>query len=288
VLAPAAPGNRAPDRLSGPLLERVAAQLAKRLRGQDPRTMPALGWLEDRLAQQGLTVDEAVEHAQQRQGASNVTVRNIITSMRLISAIDWAELFEAVSLVDARLRGSSQFADTDFQTRNLYRSAIEQLARFSPSSELDIAGRAVDAAAAVSSDALRAAAWRCRRWPMEDGRQSAAVAARAEPARHLGPGLDAAAAGQRAGDVVRARKHGASGLPAVGLRIALVAVRLRAARPVQGAGRRCAARPVADRARAGPSGRARPRRPCPQPADPGAKPGRAAAGRRRRDPIPVP
>ena len=35
-----------------------------------------------------------------RQGAMNVTVRNIITSMRLMSAVDWAEFFEGVSLVD--------------------------------------------------------------------------------------------------------------------------------------------------------------------------------------------
>ncbi len=250
--------------------------------------MPALGWLEDRLAQQGLTVDEAVEHAQQRQGASNVTVRNIITSMRLISAIDWAELFEAVSLVDARLRGSSQFADMDFQTRNLYRSAIEQLARFSPSSELDIAGRAVDAAAAVSSDALRAAAWRCRRWA--DGRWPTICGGRCSR-RACSPPWSWAGrcrgrpAGWRRCSCSQAWRFRPS---CVGLRIALVAVRLRAARPVQDAGRRCAARLVADRARAGPSGRARPRRPCPQPADPGAKPGRAAAGRRRRDPIPVP
>ena len=31
-----------------------------------------------------------------------VTVRNVITSMRLISAFDWKEFFESVSLVDAR------------------------------------------------------------------------------------------------------------------------------------------------------------------------------------------
>ena len=70
-----------------------------------------------------------MERAQQRQGASNVTVRNIITSMRLMSDIDWAELFEAVSLVDDGCAASSDFAAMDFPTRNLYRSAVEQLAR---------------------------------------------------------------------------------------------------------------------------------------------------------------
>ena len=131
------------SRAEGPLSELFAAQLAKRLRDQDPRTTPALGWLEDRLRLQGTSMDEVVEHSQQRQGASNVTVRNVITSMRLISDIDWAELFESVSLVDERLRAGSAFAAMDFATRNLYRSAIEQLARGSALSELDIATRAL-------------------------------------------------------------------------------------------------------------------------------------------------
>ena len=41
----------------------------------------------------------------------NVTVRNVITSMRLISSFDWAEFFESVSLVDEVLRARSSFGD---------------------------------------------------------------------------------------------------------------------------------------------------------------------------------
>ncbi|GGA40567.1 GH36-type glycosyl hydrolase domain-containing protein [Pelagibacterium lentulum] len=129
-----------------PLSERFAAQLAKRLRDQDPATTPAQGWLEQRLAAQGTSIEVAVQHALQRQGSSNVTVRNIVTSMRLISDVDWAELFEGMSLVDARLSAASGFADMDFPTRDLYRSAIEQLARGAPGTELDIAGEAIAAA----------------------------------------------------------------------------------------------------------------------------------------------
>ena len=93
-------------RVPGPLSERFAAELAKRLRDQDPQTMPALDWLEERLRLQGSSVDDVVQHTQQRQGASNVTVRNIITSMRLISDVDWMELVENVSLVDEHLRAA--------------------------------------------------------------------------------------------------------------------------------------------------------------------------------------
>jgi len=107
---------------------------------------PALTWLEARLSAQGKTADEIVHDEHQRQGATNVTVRNVITSMRLISELDWAELVESVSLVDDALRSSSDFAAMDFPTRNLYRSAIEELARGSALSELEIARAALSAA----------------------------------------------------------------------------------------------------------------------------------------------
>ena len=138
-------------RSKAPLSELFAAQLAKRLRDQDPKTTPALGWLEERLTAQGLSIDDVVQHAQQRQGASSVSVRNVITSMRSISDIDWAELFESVSLVDERLRASSNFAAMDFPTRNLYRSAIEILARGSSLLELDVAECALSAALAAAT-----------------------------------------------------------------------------------------------------------------------------------------
>ena len=46
-----------------------------------------------------------LEH--QRQATMNVTVRNVITSMRLISWFDWAEFVESVSLVDEVLRDAA-------------------------------------------------------------------------------------------------------------------------------------------------------------------------------------
>ncbi|MFZ3034521.1 MAG: glycosyl transferase, partial [Parvibaculum sp.] len=141
-------------RAGGRLSESFAAQLAKRLRGQDPKTTPALDWLEERLGLQGVAIDDVVQLEQQSQGASNLTVRNIITSMRLISDIEWAKLFESVSLVDERLGAASNFAAMDFPTRNLYRSAIEQLARGSSFSELDIADQALKASRNSASAAI--------------------------------------------------------------------------------------------------------------------------------------
>ena len=120
-------------------------QLTQRLRDQDPTVTPALVWLEKHLSERHTTADQVVHDEHQRQGASNVTVRNIITSMRLISDVDWAEFFESVSLVDEALRSGSDFAQLDFATRNLYRRAIEKLARGSKLTEVQIAQAAVAA-----------------------------------------------------------------------------------------------------------------------------------------------
>src|SRR6185369_7130603 len=114
---------------------------------------PALQWLEARLAAQGTTVDEVVRDQHQREAAMNVTVRNVITSMRMVSAFDWAEFFESVSLVDALLWADKSFAAPDFATRDRYRHAIEELSRCSNHTELEVARGAVDRARAFHSQA---------------------------------------------------------------------------------------------------------------------------------------
>jgi len=129
-----------------------AVQLVLRLRDQDPAVTPALRWLDEHLAARGTTADEIVQEEHRKHGAMNVTVRNVITSMRLMSAIDWSEFFESVSLVDVALAAGSDFAAMDFPTRDRYRHAIEQLSRGSGLPELEIAARVMQATARAASD----------------------------------------------------------------------------------------------------------------------------------------
>jgi hypothetical protein len=72
-----------------------------------------------------------------------VTVRNVIMSMSLMSALDWAEFFETVSLVDEVLHAGPNYAAVDFATRDAYRHAVEELARGSDRAELDVARQAM-------------------------------------------------------------------------------------------------------------------------------------------------
>ena len=126
-------------------------QLFQRLRDQDPAVTPGLRQLEELLAAEGNAAEEVVRLEHQRQATMNVTVRNVITSMRLISWFDWAQFVEGVSHVDDVLRGQSAFGDMDFATRDRYRHAVEELARGAGLSEVEVARRAAAMAAVTPS-----------------------------------------------------------------------------------------------------------------------------------------
>jgi cyclic beta-1,2-glucan synthetase len=128
------------------LVAAFAVELVQRLRDQDPAVTPALAWLQHALAAQGMTADAAALAEHHRQAAMTVTVRNIITSMRLMSELDWTVFFESVSLVDETLRAGSDFAAMDFASRDTYRHAIEALSRGSSHTELDVARESLERA----------------------------------------------------------------------------------------------------------------------------------------------
>ncbi len=120
-----------------------AAQLAYRSRGLDPEKDSALVWLEQRLVDRGTTIDDAVRDDLHEQGMFNATIRNVITSLRLIAGFDWTEAFDHVCLVNTVFAGYDSFTQADFASRDLYRKAIEDLARGSSHSEMAIAEQAV-------------------------------------------------------------------------------------------------------------------------------------------------
>ena len=156
---PAELADRAIHSLSeAPLRPAFAVQLVQRLRYGALDTTALLEWLNREPKMQRLSTDEIVQSELAAQGAANLTVRNLITSMRAIAAFDWRAFFEEVSLVDAALRGTTNFVAMDFATRDRYRHAIEELARGAACSELDVAA-AVIAKIQKIQDGARVCAW---------------------------------------------------------------------------------------------------------------------------------
>jgi cyclic beta-1,2-glucan synthetase len=132
-----------------PLASAFAVQLVQRLRDQTVSIAPAFDWLNENLAAQGTSSNEVVAQAHQAQAEANITVRNIVTSMRWLSSINWPEFFESVSMVDEVFRAVPGFAAMDFATRDMYRAQVEMLSRRSQRTELEVAREAVELARAA-------------------------------------------------------------------------------------------------------------------------------------------
>ena len=116
-------------------------QLMQRMREQDPAVLPAVEWIETQLHKRDLSIHDIVNEEHTRQAAAQVTVGNIITSMRLLSTLDWRDFFETVSLIDPELAKdpAGVFAQMDFATRDRYRKVIERISKRTKLSELDVA-----------------------------------------------------------------------------------------------------------------------------------------------------
>src|SRR5882724_7401677 len=123
-------------------------QITQRLREQDPAVMPVTEWLEAQLARQNTTIEQVIHAEHQRQAAAQVTVGNIITSMRLLSTLDWRDFFESVSLIEPLLGQdpAGAYAKMEFTTRDRYRHVIERISKRTSSDELEIARTAVELA----------------------------------------------------------------------------------------------------------------------------------------------
>src|SRR5882724_12653476 len=146
-------------------------QITQRLREQDPAVMPVTEWLESQLARQNTNIEQVIHGEHQRQASTQVTVGNIITSMRLLSTLDWRDFFESVSLIEPLLGADPAGAYTrmEFTTRDRYRHVIERISKRTHSNELEVG----QAAVRFAEDALKTA---------EKGREGEA---KSEDARYL-------------------------------------------------------------------------------------------------------
>ena len=131
-----------------PLSSSFVAEFCQRLSRQSPVLHLARSWLEQRLAEQGLSIELLVQQESQNQAADQVSVSHSIASLRFLSAMDWMEFVESLSLVEATLRSdpAGVYPGMDFATRDRYRHVVEFMARHSGREEAEVAARAVELA----------------------------------------------------------------------------------------------------------------------------------------------
>ena len=145
-----------------PMVGSFVAEFARRLQGKSPALALPLTWIEQRLAEDGLTIEQLVQSENQQQAADQVSISNSISSLRFLGAADWRDFVEARSVVDRTLREdpAGVYSRMDFATRDQYRHVVETTARLSGRTEGEVAhlaiGLAEEASAAAGPDARAA------------------------------------------------------------------------------------------------------------------------------------
>nr|WP_220637189.1 glucoamylase family protein [Georgfuchsia toluolica] len=131
-----------------PMMSPFVAEFARRLQGQSPALALPLTWIEQRLAEEGTTIEHLVQIDTQSQAASQVSISNSIGSLRFLGAMDWRKFVERMSIVEQKLQEDpfGVYGMMDFETRDNYRHAVEKIAKHSQLSEGDVARKAIQLA----------------------------------------------------------------------------------------------------------------------------------------------
>ena len=135
-------------RSNPPMSTAFVSELSRRLQGHGPALALPLTWIEQRLSESHLTIEQLVQSGTQLQAANQVSVSNSIGSLRFLAAMDWRKFVETMSVVEHKLREDPEghYGRMDFVTRDRYRHVVEQLAKGSHLPESDVARRATELA----------------------------------------------------------------------------------------------------------------------------------------------
>jgi cyclic beta-1,2-glucan synthetase len=135
-------------RSSPPMVSSFVAELARRLQGQGPALALPLTWIEQRLSESGLTIEQLVQSESQQLAADQVSISNSIGSLRFLGAMDWRQFVETMSVVEQILRQDPDGvqAKMDFATRDRYRHVVEKVAKGSGLPESEVARKAIQLA----------------------------------------------------------------------------------------------------------------------------------------------
>jgi len=135
--------------LTPAFLTRFVQQLRTRRSGFTP-----LPWLQQWLADESMTVEEASQRSLQEQALTRLVMANSIASLRLVANIDWTTVVEKASVVEATLRRdpAGAYAGMTRATRDRYRHAVERIAKGTTLDEASVAEDAVRAASVAPRD----------------------------------------------------------------------------------------------------------------------------------------
>jgi hypothetical protein len=141
-------------RSNPPMADSFVAEITRRLLGKGPALTLPLSWIEQRLAENGLTTNGLVQQETQKQAAAQVSMSNSISSLRFLIGTNWRNFVEDNSSVEKILREDpdGNYSQMDFHTRDHYRHIIEDLAKRGKINEQRVAHKAIQLATEHAAD----------------------------------------------------------------------------------------------------------------------------------------
>ncbi len=127
-----------------PMESSFVAELSRRLQEKGSALTLAINWMEQHLNEEGLSVASMVQSENQKQAADQVSISNSINSLRFLATTDWREFVEKNSIVEQTLSQDAVYSLMDFNTRDQYRHAVENLSKNSQLSEQEVAVMAIE------------------------------------------------------------------------------------------------------------------------------------------------
>ena len=127
-----------------PLTPAFVTRFLQQIRSYQTDFTPLL-WLEQWMAEDGMSHEAAAASSNQRLAITQITVANSITSLRAIARLDWQGFVESQSIVEQLLREDPAGVHSlmTFETRDRYRHVVERIAKRTRRSEADVARAAI-------------------------------------------------------------------------------------------------------------------------------------------------
>lgn len=128
--------------------------LLRVLRRKGAEAGEIITYIEKKLKDYNTSIKDVVDEEHKEQAAAKISIGNSITSLNIVATIDWNDIFESLSIVEAVLKEdpSGIYPKLDFDSRDYYRNHIERMAKKLREPETRVARKAIECAKNAEED----------------------------------------------------------------------------------------------------------------------------------------
>ncbi|MCK9216413.1 MAG: glycosyl transferase [Firmicutes bacterium] len=125
-----------------------------RIRREGQNLPDILDYIELKLEEYNTSINDIIKNEHKKHAIRRISIGNSITGLHEISTLNWNDIFEAISIVEEKLRKdpSKVYSNMDFESRDYYRKTIEKISKQWKVPEVRIANQAVKLALEADSE----------------------------------------------------------------------------------------------------------------------------------------